>query len=735
MSQSLRVSRLHIASFVDQIVWSGLRAAASLRNRSPWLAAQLRRCVLLGWWTVTLQLHTHARYWLRARRLRRAEPPETAAQRIATPDPATLTLPCSDDPVVSVIVPTYGQTGYTLRCLASLIQHWPDVPIEIIVVDDAWTGPDAAVLAMVTGIRLIRNDTNLGYLRSCNKAAAAARGAYLYLLNNDTQVRDDWLDPMLSLLVRRADVGAVGAKLLYPDGRLQEAGAIIWRDASGWNFGRLDDPSKPIYNYVREVDYCSAAALLVRRSEFLAIGGFDERYAPAYFEDADLSFRLRRLGLKTLYQPASRIVHFEGVSHGRDTDVGGKSYQLLNRGRFIAAWAPVLAAEHYPNGQNILRARDRAHGRKVVLVVDHLVPQPDRDAGSRTMFGFLMVLRNAGFVVKFWPHNLSYSPGYTEVLQGLGIEVFHGPSQAGFDAWIRQFGNALDCILLSRPDVTDDVIRPIRQHSKARVLYYGHDLHFARMRRQAEVSGDERLLRAAERMEVCERSIWRQVDLSLYPSEEEADIACALQPDCGFQAVVPYGFDEILPPRPAPEQPEIIFVAGFAHTPNQDAACWFSHQVMPLIRAACPQAYLSIIGSNPTDNVLALASEAIHIHPNVSDDELAAAYGRARVAVVPLRSGAGVKLKVVEALRTGVPLVTTPVGAQGLPGVWQIVSVEDEPEAFAAAVVSLLRDDAAWAARNAAQLDFAAERFSVAAMAESLLRAVDPPPASRRRAA
>jgi len=777
---------------MESVLWHALHASASVHGRSPWLARRLRQCVLLLWWILTLQLHTQARYWLRARRLRRAAPAASPVPLIAPVNPRTLVLPLADDPVVSVIVPTYGQIEFTLRCLVSVAGNTPDVPIEVIVVDDAWPGKgstddpvhavrqdarkrpadaDRRPLELVRGIRLIRNETNLGYLRSCNRAAAAARGRYLYFLNNDTQVLSGWLDPMLRLLAERPDVGAVGAKLLYPDGSLQEAGGIIWRDASGWNFGRQDDASKPMYNYVREVDYCSGAALMVRRSEFLGLGGFDERYAPAYFEDTDLSFRLRRMGLKTLYQPAARVVHFEGVSHGRDVAVGVKSYQMANRRRFVETWAPVLAEQHFPNSQNVFRARDRAMQRQVVLVVDHLVPQPDRDAGSRTMMNFLRILVQAGLVVKFWPHNLGYSPGYTEVLQQMGIEVFYGPTQTRFDDWIEQFGNELDCILLSRPDVAGDALLPIRQHSRARVVYYGHDLHFRRMRQQGEVMRDECMLRAADRMREREFAVWRQVDQSLYPSDEEADIAAAFQPTCAFRSIVPYRFDTFASARAAPVGLEIIFVAGFGHSPNDDAACWFVAEILPLIRRQVPGAHLSIIGSYPSAAIRALArddtaaddlapravaangvagigvddfaiprppavgfaGDAAAGHPtgapvavfaNVSDIELSAAYARARVAVVPLRCGAGVKLKVVEALREGVPLVTTPVGAQGLPGIWQVVAVREEPAPFAAAVVALLLDDAAWARSCSAQLTFARSRFSGDAMEVTLLDAL-----------
>ena len=232
-------------------------------------------------------------------------------------------------------------------------------------VDDASGDPAIADLRAVKNLRLEVWPENLGFLRSCNAAAALARGTFLMLLNNDTEVTPGAIDHLHQLLAARPDAGMAGARLLFPDGTQQEAGGIIWRDGSGWNYGRDDDPRKPEYNYVREVDYVSGAAIMLPRAVWDHMGGFDEAFAPAYYEDADLAFRLRAAGLKVLYQPAATVVHHEGASHGRDLASGVKAYQVTNAARFARRWRSVLRAEHFPSGSRVLRARDRAGSKRV----------------------------------------------------------------------------------------------------------------------------------------------------------------------------------------------------------------------------------------------------------------------------------------------------------------------------------------------------------------------------------
>ncbi len=694
---------------------------------SPTLGLWSRRAILSLWWNVTVRF----RLWLR-----RARDPAPARQTGASPwpdlAPEDIVLPLAEAPAVSVIIPTYGQIAHTLRCLASIAAHLPEAPIEIIVVDDAFPGGEVSALARVRGIRLLRNETNLGFIRSCNAAARAARGEFLFFLNNDTEVRAGWLDQSRAVFERRADAGLVGSKLLSGDGTLQEAGGIIWNDGSGWNHGRGRDPDAAAFNYAREVDYCSGAALMVRRAVFLGVDGFDEAYAPAYCEDSDLSFRLRQQGLKTYYQPRSEIVHFEGVSNGRDLRHGVKAYQTVNQARFLRTWQDELTRNHFPNGAHVLRAGDRARSKPVVLIADHLVPEPDRDAGSRTMVAFMRALLDAGCVVKFWPFNLHPTPGYTQALQDMGIEVFHGPRQAQFPEWLRHNGADLDLVLLSRPDVADVLLPLTRLGTKAKVAYYGHDLHFRRMRSQADLSQDMGQIRASEVMRAREMAIWRNAELVQYPSEEEAAMVRALVPAATVHAVVPYalgvpdalGVPKRRDARNPPAGKTILFVAGFGHPPNAEAALWFAREVLPLVLAREPTARLMIVGSNPLPSILALPGPSISLFANVTDAVLAGFYDEARAAVVPLLAGAGVKRKTVEALWHGLPLVVTPVGAQGLPGLDAIVPVETRPDAFAAAVCDVLEDDALWRRQSLAQSVYAQSRFSDAALGESLRRAL-----------
>lgn len=637
--------------------------------------------------------------------------------------PASIQITPASTPEISIIIPGYGKADYTLRCLKSLASGATNCSYEVIVVEDASGDSSAEKLRHVNGITLIWNQENLGFLRSCNKAAQQARGQFIYLLNNDTVLLPGALEALVQTAKAHPEAGVVGSKLIYPTGLLQEAGGIVWSNGDAANYGRNQDPYEPRYNYLREADYISGASILLRRDLWNDMGGFDERYAPAYYEDTDLSIRLQKKGLPTLYEPRSVVVHCEGVSNGTSTDHGIKAYQVINRKKFIAAHEDYLRKCKGYSGDLSYRSVDAMRKREgMVLIVDHYLPEPDLDAGSRNIMEYVRTLLALNYVVKFWPQNLHGTTRYVQMLERMGVETFRGPYQKSFEKWIEVSGKDITHVLLSRPTVAPFYFDAVRRYTNAKVIYYGHDLHFSRMRMEAEVKKAPDIAEAAEKMRATEMDIWSKSDLVLYPSQEEVDTILAMAPRTNAAFVPPFQFETFEVKSQPHTGLKILFVAGFQHSPNVDAAQWLIRDVMPQVWQSVPDAEVYLVGSKPTADVQALSNiRRVTVTGSVTVEELAQHYACARVSVVPLRFGAGVKLKVVETMQSGVPLVTTRVGLQGLPGVNGTLQPHDSPEQIASELVALLRSDELWMARSSAQTRYVRSHFSTTQMQQRFL--------------
>lgn len=627
-------------------------------------------------------------------------------------------VPTYKNPKVSIVIPVYNEFQYTYDCIRTLVQNIKNVSYEIIVGDDESTDDTKKIKNFIKNVKVNINHTDHGFLMNCNRAAELAEGEYIVFLNNDTLVMENWLESLVELIESDEQIGMVGSKLIYPDGRLQEAGGILWKDASAWNYGRYQDANMPEYNYVRECDYISGASIMIRSELWKEIGGFDQRFIPAYCEDSDLAFEVRKHGYKVMYQPKSVVMHFEGISNGTELDSGLKKYQVENNVKFKEKWADELE-KHNENAVNPFKMRERNFDKKTILFIDHYVPTYDKDAGSKTTFQYIKMFLAKGYVVKFIGDNYAQMEPYTTTLQQMGVEVLYGPwyAQHIFE-WIEENKDNIDFAYLNRPHISVKYIDFLREKTDIKLIYYGHDLHFLRTEREAEITGNKDLLVDAKAWRAKEFDLMNKVSMSYYPSPVEEEAIHAIDPKIPVKAITAYVFDKFIEnyTYDAEKRNGILFVGGFSHGPNVDAVKWFVEEIYTKVREKKDIPFI-IVGSNAPEEIKALGErDGIIFKGFVSDEELAELYKTSRMVVVPLRYGAGVKGKVVEAIYNGLPIVTTSVGAEGIEGVEEVLCVEDNADLFAENIVALYDDAEKLSAMGNKTQEYIKEHFSVDAV-------------------
>ena len=653
--------------------------------------------------------------------------PTIAPLTIAVPSEkfAPFAVPCATAPRVSIVIPVYNKIAYTAACLRSLAEHAGAVPFEIIVVDDASTDATAERLGQIAGLRVVHNAQNLGFVGSCNAGAEQANGEFIAFLNNDTVVAAGWLDALLACFEEEPDCGLAGAKLVYPDGRLQEAGGLIFADGSGWNYGRFEDPADPRYDFRRETDYCSGAAIVLRRELFHTLGGFDVRYAPAYYEDTDMAFAVRAAGKKVFYEPRAVVVHFEGVTAGTDTGSGMKRYQTINREKFLQKWKRELARQPAPihaSAQADTAANARARGR--VLIVDAYTPTPDQDSGSLRMLNLMRILREAGYAVSFLPDNHAHAGRYTQALQALGVEALYHPFVSDPVAWLRERGGTLDAIVLSRHYVAAKYVGPARLYApRARLIFDTVDVHHLREQRAAELEDSAELTQQAARTHAQELKLMRECDVTVVVSAVEKELLARELPLARIEVLsnvhAVHGRR-----REFAERRDLVFVGGFQHPPNVDAVLWFVREIFPRVRAAQPEVIFHVVGSKTPKQILELAHDGVKIHGYVED--IAPLMDGCRLSLAPLRYGAGVKGKVNMAMSYGLPVVATTPAVEGMhvrDG--EDILIADSPADFAAAIARAYADAALWKKLSDNGLNNVREHFSFDAARTALGRILE----------
>ena len=618
-------------------------------------------------------------------------------------------------PLISIIILCYNKLEFTKKCLKSVFSNTFYSNYEVLVVDNASVDDTSGYLeAFGNKIKFIHSNKNLGFVGGNNLAINYAEGDYVVFLNNDTEVKPKWLIGLQSVFTYYPKAGVVGSMLVFPNQTLQEAGGIIFSDGTGWNYGRNDKLNVSKYNFVREVDYCSGASLIVRKSILTKLGGFDPLYSPAYYEDTDLCFSTRKLGYKVYYSPFSKVVHHEGITSGTDTSTGFKKYQLINKIKFEEKWKKELSQQEDKKSANIFTSSNRNKG-KSILIIDDIPPFPDRASGALRHYHILKQMIDLGYNVTYahlTGRNFvdEHSLGYFAEFEMQGVEFvwfnyetwwnFRNSPESksikedllkGLEIENRKF----DLIYIAFWFIAEyfiDIIRNMLPNTP--ILLDTVDIHFLREKRKAEISKLKMDMEQAIDTKKRELAVYQKADMIVTVTEQDK-IEIRKEKVNKPIFLLPNVHDFVETTISFSEREGLLFVGSFNHDPNTDAVLYFVREVFPIIKKKIPTIMFYIVGINPPEEIKKLNSKNIIVTGWVP--EVKPYLEKCRVSVVPLRYGAGMKGKVGETLSYGVPMVSTSIGAEGMDIENNVHAfISDNPKDFAERTIALYQNENIW---------------------------------------
>lgn len=620
-----------------------------------------------------------------------------------------LSLPFCKQPQFSIIIPGYNKFELTYHAIASIILSYNECSYEVIIADDCSTDETSEAENLIENIVISRNKDNLRFLRSCNKASRLAKGNFIVFLNNDTEVKSHWLDALYEQHAIDESIGLTGSKLLNLDGTLQEAGGIVWGNGEPWNAGRNENPFAPEWNYAREVDYLTGAAMCIKADVWKEVGGFSDEFAPCYYEDADLAFKVREAGYRTVYVPHSEVIHFEGQSHGTDLKKGLKAYQKVNEKTFRAKWFKQFRNRVKPSLTELQLEKDRNIEQRV-LVLDYAIPQPNQDAGSYAAVEEMKLMRALGFKVTFVPDNLAHMGKFNRQLEALGIEVLTVPFYVSVRDVLERRLDEMDAVYITRYSVAEKYIDVIKAKGKP-VIFNNADLHFLREIRAAITAEDEELLTSALQTKKAELAVCKKADAILCYNDKEHAVITSHIYESDKLFITPWVLGERQFKTPIDEREGITFLGGFNHMPNIEAVLFLVEEVMPKVLASNPDIKLYVYGSKMPESISKLETENIKMVGFA--ESLDDVFNNHKLFVAPLLSGAGIKGKVLEAMAYGTPSVVTDVAAEGTGLVNNVNAViTNNASDFAAAIVDLYSDNEKCQNFSEATRILSADKFS-----------------------
>lgn len=595
----------------------------------------------------------------------------------------------------------------TLQCLHSLSAS-TSVPLQVILVDDCSPEDPTSIFNELAqknpGFIYERNTSNLGFIGSCNRGAELADAQLLFFLNNDTLVLPDAVQTLVDTITHHPNVGLVGAQLVYPSGRLQESGGIVWKDGSANNWGNKHDPNNPRFTYMRDTDYCSAAAILIPKADFLSLGGFDKAFAPGYYEDTDLAFKVRSKNKRVVVQPQAKVIHLEGGTAGTDVSTGMKKHQVINQTTFAESWRDSLM-QHGVYG-DCSSSQLHRYTQKRVLIIDQKFPEPDRDSGSIDCVNMIQILQNLNhhctmLAVKPLPfgNNLKTSNAYSQQLESQGVACPHSPYVLSLRQYLKEHGSSFDVVILNRAHIAYAHVSAVKKYApQAKVIYNSTDLSFVREERESKAKASQPIMGSLYAMKAAwskhmELASVKHTDETMVISPTEQTLLTQLCPNAKV-AVVPL-IREIPSQGPGFERRSgVMFIGGYKHRPNVDAVEYLVQDIMPLVWETHPYITLHLVGSHMPHSFSVFKGN-IKLHGHVPD--LRTLYDSVKLSVAPLRFGAGLKGKVVESMGYGVPVVGTPCAFEGMPVTHQQNAwIASNPHEFVQHMLILMNHSQSW---------------------------------------
>jgi GT2 family glycosyltransferase len=589
------------------------------------------------------------------------------------------------EPALSVIMVAHNRFELTMRALASLRRNFAGA-IELIIVDNASSDDTRRLASYVRGARVLRNEQNLGFLRAANRALAHVTAPALLHLNNDIELGHGAVAGALRRLESAGDIGAVGAKIIRSNGLLQEAGSIIWNEGTTVGYLRDAPPLTPEANFVREVDYCSAVFLLCRSALVQQLGGFDEDFAPAYYEDADLCVRMIQAGYRVVYDPAVTLEHMEFGS-AATTEA---SMALMRRGRriFRAKHAAFLQNQHAPSPQNLVVARSRSQKPRVLFIED-TVPLRRLGSGFVRSNDIVHAIVAAGYEAHVFPINgapYDYMSLYGELPET--AEVLAGQDFCALPEFLAGRRGVYDLIWIARTHNLERVL-PLLEQAKIRAPIILDTEAIASARDALRGGLDFPQAFAAEF--ACAGA----AEMVLAVNEREAALLTA----SGFANVQVLGTARRPSPTPRGfgEREGLLFVGAMHQedSPNLDALRWYAEAIYPA---------LAELGETPVLHAAGHVASGVSLgdlaaHPGIcwhgELDDLTPLYDQARMFIAPTRFAAGTPYKIYEAASFGLPCVATNLLATQLGWGAELLTADD-PNEFARQVARLYRDEALW---------------------------------------